>query len=186
MTFPTLRTYIAPTTQSLLRHLGRSPTLPPSSVNLFAFSAHADDLQEAVAYLTALPDSVGGLTASLHKGAQLAIASYPATSCLPFRSTVPGIPQAEVGRIRTYRPPTREDRASETRLDNALAGGVVNWNDALSESGSFELPSDLQHIRCVGLCTQPRMYLQLHKRILATSLVFLHSSTSAMVRLKGC
>lgn len=147
MVLPTLRTYIAPTTRSLLQHLGRAPTIPSSSVNLFALSAHVDDLQDAVAYLTALPNSIGALTASPYRGVQLAIASYPATSCLSFRSTIPGIPQAEVGRIRTYRPPTRGDKASEARLDNALSGGIVNWNDALSESGSLELPPDLQHIR---------------------------------------
>lgn len=147
MALPTLRTYVAPTTRSLLQHLSRSPAIPSSSVNLFALSARADELQDAVAYLTTLPNSIGALTASPYKGVQLAIASYPTTSCLPFRSTIPGVPQAEVGRIRTYRPPTRGDKASEARLDNVLSGGAVDWNDALSESGSLELPPDLQHIR---------------------------------------
>ncbi|KDN48808.1 hypothetical protein RSAG8_02795, partial [Rhizoctonia solani AG-8 WAC10335] len=144
---PTLRTYIAPTTQSLLRQLGRSPAISVNTVNLFALSAHADDLQDAVAHLTAIPNSMGALTASPFKGVQLSIASYPATSCFPFRSTVPGVPQAEVGRIRTYRPPSREEKASEIRLDHMLAGGSVDWNNALSESGPLELPSDLQRIR---------------------------------------
>ncbi|CAE6465789.1 unnamed protein product [Rhizoctonia solani] len=144
---PTLRTYIAPTTQSLLRHLGHSPAISVNTVNLFALSAHADDLQDAVAHLTAIPNSMGALTTSPFKGVQLSIASYPAKSCFPFRSTIPGIPQAEVGRIRTYRPPSREEKASEIRLDHMLAGGSVNWNNALSESGPLELPSDLQRIR---------------------------------------
>ncbi|CEL55557.1 hypothetical protein RSOLAG1IB_01569 [Rhizoctonia solani AG-1 IB] len=114
---------------------------------MFALSAHADDLQAAVTHLTAIPNSIGVLTTSLFKGVQLSIASYPKATCLPFRSTIPGIPQAQVGRIRTYRPPSREDQASETRLGYMLAGGSVDWNDALSESGPLELPSDLQHIR---------------------------------------
>ncbi|CAE6478097.1 hypothetical protein ACGC1H_002740 [Rhizoctonia solani] len=147
MVVPTLRTYIAPTTQSLLRHLGHSPVVSANTVNLFALSAHADDLQDAVAHLTAIPNSIGALTASPFKGAQLSIASYPTTSCYLFRSTIPGTPQAQVGRIRTYRPPSREEKASETRLDNMLAGGSVDWNDALSESGPLELSSDLQRIR---------------------------------------
>ncbi|KAJ1307699.1 hypothetical protein OPQ81_001788 [Rhizoctonia solani] len=147
MALPSFRTYIAPTTHSLLRHLGHSSTILVNTVNLFALSAHADDLQAAVAHLTAIPNSIGVLTTSPVKGVQLSIASYPIASCLPFRSTVPGIPQAEVGRIRTYRPPSREEKASEIRLDRVLAGGSVNWNDALSESGPLELPSDLQRIR---------------------------------------
>ncbi|KAH7341621.1 hypothetical protein B0J17DRAFT_647306 [Rhizoctonia solani] len=147
MALPTLKTYIAPTTQSLLRHLGHSSAISANAVNIFALSAHADDLQEAVAHLTAIPNSIGALTASPFKGVQLSIASYPTISCFPFRSTIPGTPQAEVGRIRTYRPPSREEKASEIRLDNMLAGGSVDWNDALSESGPLELPSDLQRIR---------------------------------------
>ncbi|CAE6480371.1 unnamed protein product [Rhizoctonia solani] len=147
MALPTLRTYIAPTTQSLLRHLGHTLTISTNTVNLFALSAHADDLQDAVAQLTAIPNAIGALTASPFKGVQLSIASYPKESCFPFRSTIPGRPEAEVGRIRTYRPPSREEKASETRLDNMLASGSVDWNDALSESGPLELPSDLQRIR---------------------------------------
>ncbi|CAE6480101.1 unnamed protein product [Rhizoctonia solani] len=147
MVLPTFRTYIAPKTQSLLRHLGHSSAIPVNTVNLFALSAHADDLQDAVAHLTAIPNSIGALTASPFKGVQLSIASYPTTSCLPFRSTIPGTPQAQVGRIRTYRPPSREEKASEIRLDHMLAEGNVDWNDALSESGPLELPSDLQRIR---------------------------------------
>lgn len=149
MTWPTFRTYLAPSTQSLLRHLGRLPAPPAASVNLFALSAQAEDLEDAVSYLTALPNAIGGLTNSTYRGVQLSVASYPAMSCLPFRSTIPGIPQAEVGRIRAYRPPTQEDAASEARLENVLAGGATNWNDAMSESGSLELPPDLQHARCV-------------------------------------
>ncbi|CAE6461324.1 unnamed protein product [Rhizoctonia solani] len=147
MTLPTLRTYIAPTTQSLLRHLGHSPAISANTVNIFALSAYADDLQDAVSYLNAIPNSIGALTASPFKGVQLSIASYPTASCLPFRSTIPGTPQAQVGRIRTYRPPSREEKASEIRLDNVLTSGSVDWNDALSESGPLELPSDLQRIR---------------------------------------
>ncbi|KAG8729042.1 hypothetical protein FRC11_009635, partial [Ceratobasidium sp. 423] len=147
MALPTLRTYIAPTTQSLLRHLGHTSAISVDNINIFALSAHADDLQDAVAHLTAIPNAIGALTASPFKGVQLSIASYPTASCLPFRSTIPGKPQAEVGRIRTYRPPSREEKASETRLDHMLAGGSVDWNDALSESGPLELPSDLQRIR---------------------------------------
>ncbi|KAF8604551.1 hypothetical protein BDV93DRAFT_471477 [Ceratobasidium sp. AG-I] len=147
MTLPTFRTYLAPSTQSLLRHLGRLPAPPAASVNLFALSAQAEDLEDAVSYLTTLPNAIGGLTSSTYWGVQLSVASFSAMSCLPFRSTIPGIPQAEVGRIRTYRPPTQEDKASEARLENALASGVTNWNDAMSESGSLELPSDLEHAR---------------------------------------
>ncbi|GAB1522959.1 hypothetical protein RhiTH_006088 [Rhizoctonia solani] len=147
MAVPTFRTYIAPSTQSLLRHLGHSSAISANNVNMFALSTHADDLQAAVAHLTAIPNSIGTLTTSVFKGVQLSIASYPKASCLPFRSTVPGVPQAQVGRIRTYRPPSREEQASETRLGNMLAEGSVDWNDALSESGPLELPSDLQRIR---------------------------------------
>ncbi|CAE7233919.1 unnamed protein product [Rhizoctonia solani] len=144
---PTVRTYIAPTARSLLRHLGHSPAIPANTVNIFALSAHADELQDAVAHMSTIPNSIGALTASPFKGVQLSIASYPATSCFPFRSTIPGTPQAQVGRIRTYRPPSREEKASEVRLDHVLARGNVDWNDALSESGPLELPSDLQRIR---------------------------------------
>lgn len=161
MPWPTLRTYLAPSTQSLLRHLGRLPPPPTTSINFFALSAQAEDLEDAVSYLTALPNAIGGLTNSTYRGVQLSVASCPATSCLPFRSTIPGIPQAEVGRIRTYRPPTQEDMASEARLENALAGGVTNWNDAMSESGSLELPSDLQHARCVMPYMVHCLYLQI-------------------------
>lgn len=171
------RTYIAPTARSLLRHVTHFPAPPATSINLFALSAHSDDLQDAVAYLTSLPNAIGGLTASPYKGVQLSIASYPAISCLPFRSTVPGISQANVGRVRTYRPPTREDRASETRLDRALAEETVNWDSALSESESHELPSGLRHVRCVRPRIRLCMYLRSRKRTLVTSLVFLHFST---------
>ncbi|CAE6462219.1 unnamed protein product [Rhizoctonia solani] len=147
MAAPTFRTYIAPTTQSLLRHLGHSSAFSANSINMFALSANADDLQAAVKWATAIPNSMGVLTTSLFKGVQLSIASYPKASCLPFRSTIPGISQAQVGRIRTYRPPSREEQASETRLGHMLAEGSVDWNDALSESGPLELPLDLQHIR---------------------------------------
>ncbi|KAF8673966.1 FIST N domain [Rhizoctonia solani] len=147
MAVPTFRTYIAPSTQSLLRHLGHSSAISANNINMFALSTHADDLQAAVAHLTAIPNSIGTLTTSVFKGVQLSIVSYPKASCLPFRSTVPGVPQAQVGRIRTYRPPSREEQASETRLGNMLAEGSVDWNDALSESGPLELPSDLQRIR---------------------------------------
>ncbi|KAG8702286.1 hypothetical protein FRC08_003581 [Ceratobasidium sp. 394] len=146
MAWPTLRTYLAPTTQSLLRHLARSPAFPSTSVNLFAVSAQADDLQAVVSHLNSLPNAIGALSSSSIKGVQLSVASYPASSCLPFRSTIPGVPQAEVGRIRMYRAPTEGDRASAARLDEVLDGGATNWNDALSESGSLELPPDLEHI----------------------------------------
>ncbi|KAG9126576.1 hypothetical protein FRC07_002916 [Ceratobasidium sp. 392] len=146
MAWPTIRTYFAPTTQALLRHLARSPTLPSASVNLFALSAQTDDLQAAVTHLTSLPNAIGSLSSSSTKGVQLSIASYPASSCLPFRSTIPGVPQAEVGRIRMYRGPTEGDRASEARLEDVLSGGTANWNEALSESGSLELPPDLERI----------------------------------------
>jgi hypothetical protein len=176
MATPMFKTYIAPTTRVLLRHLGSSLSVPTNSINMFALSAHADDLQAAVTHLTAIPNSIGVLTTSLFKGVQLSIASYPKATCLPFRSTIPGIPQAQVGRIRTYRPPSREDQASETRLGYMLAGGSVDWNDALSESGPLELPSDLQHIRCVRPYRSSRMYLHRNKQKLVTSLVFLHFS----------
>ena len=161
MTLPSFRTYLAPSTQSLLRHVGRLPAPPAASVNLFALSAQAEDLEDAVSYLTTLPNAIGGLTNSTYRGVQLSVASYSAMTCLPFRSTIPGIPQAEVGRIRTYRPPTQQDKASEARLENALADGVTNWNDAMSESGSLELPSDLEHARCVTPCLAHYLYLHI-------------------------
>lgn len=165
MPWPTFRTYLAPSTQSLLRHLTRLPPPPATSINFFALSAQAEDLEDAVSYLTALPNAVGGLTNSTYRGVQLSMVSCPPTSCLPFRSTIPGIPQAEVGRIRTYRPPTQEDMASEARLENALAGGAANWNDAMSESGSLELPLDLQHARCVMHYIVQCLYLQINTHI---------------------
>ncbi|QRW04401.1 hypothetical protein RhiLY_03400 [Ceratobasidium sp. AG-Ba] len=146
MTWPTLKTYIAPTTRSLLQHLKESPAFPPTSVNLFALSAQAYYLQSAVSYLNRLPNSIGVLSTSLSQGVQLSVASYSNSVCLPFRSTIPGVPQPEVGRIRMYRPPTREDRASEARLEDVLSGGTMSWNDALSKSGSFELPPELEKI----------------------------------------
>ncbi|ELU40699.1 hypothetical protein AG1IA_05267 [Rhizoctonia solani AG-1 IA] len=177
MAVPTFRTYIAPSTQSLLRHLGHSSAISANNVNMFALSTHADDLQAAVAHLTAIPNSIGTLTTSVFKGVQLSIASYPKASCLPFRSTVPGVPQAQVGRIRTYRPPSREEQASETRLGNMLAEGSVDWNDALSESGPLELPSDLQRIRCVGLYRLSHMYLHLSDFGIIPQLGLIGSST---------
>ncbi|QRV90191.1 hypothetical protein RhiJN_18209 [Ceratobasidium sp. AG-Ba] len=146
MSWPTLKTYLAPTTRSLLQHLKESPAFPPTSVNVFALSAQAYYLQSAVSYLNRLPNSIGVLSTSLSQGVQLSVASYSNSVCLPFRSTIPGVPQPEVGRIRMYRPPTKEDRASEARLEDVLSGGTMSWNDALSKSGSFELPPELEKI----------------------------------------
>jgi hypothetical protein len=148
-----MKTILARTPAALLSYLSQLPSSYSKNVVLFALSANVDSsqLSSLVSRLTSLsPQSVGCLSAPLNLYGYdtenliaCSLAAFKPEDCVPFRSTIPGIPKAQVGRWHAIR---------ET-LDTAVpplpkVGNGVDWKEIWGKSSSANrLPVNLHHLK---------------------------------------
>ncbi|KIY69331.1 hypothetical protein CYLTODRAFT_349720 [Cylindrobasidium torrendii FP15055 ss-10] len=133
-------TIISRSSSQVLAYLSRLHTRYPRHTLLFALSPNfpAPELSQLVTQLTTLcPTSIGCLSAPTHSADLIScsLAILESETCIPFRSSIAGIPQPQVGRWHSYR--KKDEKPERPDWPNV-------WGR--KEIVSTPLPLELQHL----------------------------------------
>ncbi|KAK0477001.1 hypothetical protein IW261DRAFT_1339028 [Armillaria novae-zelandiae] len=111
---------------------------------LFSLSPNVDasELSELVQNLTTFSSNVTGCLSATVGMASCSLAIFDG-KCVPFRSTIPGVPSPQVGRWHSFRKKDRDTPSFEEEY-----GKGVDWTDVWSKrTSTLELPDGLQDLQ---------------------------------------
>lgn len=115
---------------------------------LFSLSPNVDasELSQLVQNLTTFSSNVVGcLSAPVSVSMVSCSLAIFDGNCVPFRSTIPGVPSPQVGRWHSFR---KKDKDTSSFEEEYREG--VDWTDVWSKrTSTLELPDGLQDIQCV-------------------------------------
>ncbi len=115
---------------------------------LFSLSPNVDasELSQLVQNLTTFSSNVVGcLSAPVSVSMVSCSLAIFDGNCVPFRSTIPGVPSPQVGRWHSFRKKDKDTSSFEEEY-----GEGVDWTDVWSKrTSTLELPDGLQDIQCV-------------------------------------
>ncbi|PBK69330.1 hypothetical protein ARMSODRAFT_1018757 [Armillaria solidipes] len=113
---------------------------------LFSLSPNVDalELSQLVQNLTTLSSNVVGcLSAPVSVGMVSCSLAIFDGNCVPFRSTIPGVPSPQVGRWHSFRKKDKDTPSFEEEY-----GEGVDWTDVWSKrTSTLELPDSLQDLQ---------------------------------------
>ncbi|THV03608.1 hypothetical protein K435DRAFT_621752, partial [Dendrothele bispora CBS 962.96] len=148
-------TIISRSPANVLKHIDRfkKSVKTPSASVLFTISppSNSSDLSDLVDALTVWPNAntIGCITAPTHSDAvTCSIALFDSRKAVPFRSTIPGCEQTQVGRWHSFRKPQSQESSLNVAslLEKREQG--KNWDDLWSTGGHEDivLPEELKSV----------------------------------------
>ncbi|KAG9013911.1 hypothetical protein FRB94_004291 [Tulasnella sp. JGI-2019a] len=153
---PVFKTVFARSSKVLLKQV-QALTLPSSSSLLFAISTNTEPvvLSSLVSYLGQDKNCIGCLASSpAQTSYSCAVAAFPNSLAVPFRSTIPGASPISLGKLRRPVDPTAKGNQGGTQFDHLddsswkdLGTKGFPWGSVFDgPSTRHSLPEGLEHI----------------------------------------